>query len=451
MYPHIVERFVDLAPFSVQLAFRCASKAMRARVDKHFWRHIAVGTPSSYVVYEMAIEELTARAAPPPPRAALSTTYEMTLPAAPYPRLPGAASSGPVLGLTRLEVDDWSAQGQEFEAIDWDAEEARRAGVRQGWRGVWNDIRVVDHFGAGYPAYDFPEAVVRYVWPSYSIGAAKSLVFYLRLPLLNRSSLPITMPDSRAERVTFRALVDIPDLNEKEEGHFDWSSYSFDYPALEAINVKMETLVFVFEVIKDGPQRKIEEEKLGGAIAGLESAIAGTLTMWRKVAVVGLERIPLHALGFKSTTLRQTVLDHLTDAVTQSTRASLARRAEENAPFPAPSLEEALANFSICTFEEWAATADPAEVDKPDIHPDFLGNPYHTESSDAPQLPWVPACPKMDLQSDFFVEDYFDEEDMDIDTGPFLGYGLDEFDEDDWDVDEEDQDAYPGVVGVIGG
>jgi hypothetical protein len=57
----------------------------------------------------------------------------------------------------------------------------------------------------------------------------------------------------------------------------------------------------------------------------------------------------------------------------------------------------------------------------------------------------------MDLQSDFFVEDYFDEEDMDIDTGPFLGYGLDEFDEDDWDVDEEDQDAYPGVVGVIGG
>ncbi|BEJ13035.1 hypothetical protein CspHIS471_0302090 [Cutaneotrichosporon sp. HIS471] len=425
-FPHVFERIIDLAPFEVHLALRFVSRATRTRVDKLLWRHVAMGTQDDW------------------------DYCDLTEPFPPYRSLPRKELEGPMFGDPVL-AENWDPDyGEMGPSINWEKETERRHKVRLDW-GVWNDIRVVDNFGGHeYTAFDFPDAVVRYIWPSFDIRAAKSLVSYIRLPQTHRSNLSTHMPGSLAERVIFRSLVDIPAIGETEEDHFSWMRFRMNYRPRDALNVKMKSLAFVFEIIKDGPGRKVEEEKLAGAIKDLDAAVGAVLSLGRKVTIAGLERIPLHALGFAPTTSRQSVCDVIRSAVVESAREHLAIYADHD-PTPMPTLDEVMTGFTICTFEEWAATADPAEVAKPDIDPDFLGNPMYVESCVAPQLPFSPMCPRMDTGSDFFDFDGFD--DFDDDGMAFDHFGGGFLDDDDFDEgwdDDDDEDGFPGVIGIIG-
>ncbi|BEJ02311.1 hypothetical protein CcaverHIS631_0701060 [Cutaneotrichosporon cavernicola] len=421
-FPHVFERIIDLAPFEVLLTLRFVSRATRTRVDKLLWRHVAMGTPGNW------------------------DCCDLTEPFPPYNSLPREEREGPMFGDPVLDenwVPDTVPAGIPINRINWEKETERRRRVRLDW-GVRNDIRVVDNFGGNEnTAFDFPDAVVRYIWPTFDIGTAKSFVYYIRLPQTLISHLHFHMPSSLlAERVIFRSLVDIPVI---EERLFSWVPLCMNHRPRDALNLKMKSLAYVFEVFKDGPGRKVEEEKLAGAIKGLDVAVGAVLSLGLKVTIAGLERIPLHALGFAPTTSHESVCDVIRSAVAESARKHLAIYADDD-PILIPTFDEAMTGFTICTFEEWAATADPAEVAKPDIDPNFLGNPTYVESHVAPQLPFNPMGPR---DNGVYGHDPSDSDFSDNDMA-FDGGFLDDDDFDEVWEDDEDEDGFPGVINIIG-
>lgn len=429
-YPHILDRIIDLAPFPVHLQFRLVNRKACKRVDKILWRHVAVSTFPD------------------------DDYGEFTEPFPPWNRLPRMEGCGP-----SLQTDPDSDEEDDEDGIQTVDEDA----IRSDW-GVWNDIRLVDCYGVKeFAAWDFPDATVRYIWHTFGLSVSKSAVEYVRLPQTDPSMIPSYLPAMRSKSYVVRAMVDLATVAAKPQIPFTWEAWGLrDHFAPQN---GVEKVAYVFEAInppkKLGAARPVAGDvKLAGTIKGLDKAAAITLSMGKKVTIAGLERIPLTTMRLAATTTEQQVRDAVVAAIRAALDDVVSRQDAPN------SLEEltqsirgditspqvAMQNLTVCTFEEWAASADPNEVSNPDLHPDYLGNPAFVESRAAPGLPFMPV---FEYQPDGFSdEDDFgwDDDDMMGGVGGLGGFGgFDDDDDMDWDDDDdEDDEDFADVIAVNG-
>lgn len=395
-YPHILDRIIDLAPFAIHLQLRLVSRGAQERVDKLLFTHVAVGTPAD------------------------SDRRELCEPFPPWNRLPG--EDGPQFKIAE-------GQGQY-------AEEDRARQCEQWW--PWNYVRLVDHYGSkGEEALNFPEATVRYIWVTYGCSESKGLVEYMRIPQYDGTSDAGWTSYTRAESFAVRVLVDVSALDEIDDYKWDWREWGVRHH--NNLQLPVTKVAFVFELFDNGAASHdtppCHTESLDGIIGGLDLECAASLYLGKTVIVAGLECLPLHTIGFPATSTPSEVRDRVRSATRNALR--------DRALFLAPKGElqqdeidkilEKMDNFTVCTFEEWAATAEPGEVVKPDIDVDFLGNPAHTETLGAPELPFNP-------------------------IGHGVGHGMSDYDDDeeyDYDDDEvsvwsDDDEDFADVIAVHG-
>lgn len=317
-YPHIIDRIVDLAPFSVRLELRLVSKKVCARVDQLLWRHIAYG--QSKYKYEL----------------------EFCEPFPPWNRLPAyplGAIFHPKKSTDEAELP-------------------------------WRRARIVDCYGVPDSFnFDFGEATVRSIRPAAGFFSCGSLVDYFALsPTYRRSLSPIDLPRSKLKRYVLRALVD---LRVYQSPGID--PHAFDLkPAHQALSKareglnSIETVDIVLDVIGQHSTLSTATTLQHGLLDGLEWITAIALEDGKHVTIAGLELIPPSIMGLPDTATIEQVHDKAIDAI----RHAINDRAER----PAPLLS--MQNLTICSFGEWAAAADPAERCLPLFGTKSLGYEY---------------------------------------------------------------------------